>query len=116
MATTRDDEPVLVAVGNPAQVQQLVRTAGDLARDGPRIGGSPGTVRIVTVVVKSHDSPFGVFDDETIVREFADDSHELLRMAETPPGVRVERDIVVARSVARGILSAVQGRKGPSRY
>lgn len=98
---------MLVAIGNPAHVQQLVRTAGDLARDGPRIGGSPGTVRLVTVVVKSHDSPFGVFDDETIVREFADDSHELLRMAETPPGVRVERDVVVARSVSRGVLSAV---------
>jgi nucleotide-binding universal stress UspA family protein len=102
MATTRDDGPVLVAVGNPTHVQQLVRTAGDLAH------GGPGTVRIVTVVVKSRDSPFGVFADETILRKFADDSHELVRRAKTPPGVTVERDVIVARSVARGILSAVE--------
>lgn len=101
MSTTRVDGPVLVAVGNPAHVQQLVRTAGDLARDGP------GRVRLVTVVAKPRDSPFGVFADETIRREFAGDSHELVQRAETPPGVTVEREVVVARSVAGGILSAV---------
>lgn len=93
--------PVLVAVENPEHVQQLVRTAGDIAR----LAGK--TVRLVTVVVKSYDSPFGVFDDETIVRQFAGDSRELLRLAEAPPGVAVERDLVVARSVARGLLTAV---------
>ncbi|MEF8840271.1 MAG: universal stress protein [Haloarculaceae archaeon] len=102
MPTTRADGPVLVAVENPAHVQQLVRTAGDLARDGP------GRVRLVTVVAKPRDSPFGVFADETIRREFAGDSHELVQRAETPPGVTVEREVVVARSVAGGILSAVE--------
>jgi nucleotide-binding universal stress UspA family protein len=92
---------VLVAVEDPAHVQQLVRTAGDLARLGP------GQVRLVTVVVKPRDSPFGVFSDETIVRRFADDSHELLDRATAPEGVTVERDLVVAGSVARGILAAV---------
>ncbi|MFC6726621.1 universal stress protein, partial [Halobium palmae] len=86
--------PVLVAVEDPEQVRQLVRTAGDLARLGER------TVRLVSVVVKSYDSPFGVFDDETIVREFADDSRELLRRAIVPSDVTVQRDLVVARSVA----------------
>jgi nucleotide-binding universal stress UspA family protein len=93
---------VLVAVESPEHVQQLVRTAGDIAsvRDG--------TVRIVTVVVKPYDSPFGVFDDETILREFADDSRELVELATAPEGVTVVRDLVVARSVSKGILAAVE--------
>lgn len=93
---------MLVAVGNPAHAQQLVRTAGDLAYRGPE------TVRIVTVTVKPRDSPFGVFTDETIRREFADEGHELVRRVETPTGVSVEREVVVARSVAGGVLSAVE--------
>jgi nucleotide-binding universal stress UspA family protein len=102
MATTSRDGPVLVAVGNPEHVEQLVRTAGDLAH-----GGS-GKVRIVTVVAKPRDSPFGVFDDETIRREFAAEGHDLIERAETPPGVTVEREVIVARSVAGGLLSAVE--------
>jgi nucleotide-binding universal stress UspA family protein len=102
MTTTSRDGPVLVAVGNPEHVEQLVRTAGDLAH-----GGS-GRVRIVTVVAKPRDSPFGVFDDETIRREFAAEGHDLIERAETPPGVDVEREVVVARSVAGGLLSAVE--------
>jgi nucleotide-binding universal stress UspA family protein len=97
-----DAGAVLVAVSDPAHVEQLVRTAGDLARLGS------GLVRVVTVAVKPHDSPFGVFDDETIRREFADKSHELLAGATTPAGVGVERRVVVARSVAGGIVSAVE--------
>ncbi|MEF8789651.1 MAG: universal stress protein [Haloarculaceae archaeon] len=102
MPARKGEGPVLVAVGNPEHVQQLVRTAGDLARIGS------GRVRLVTVVAKPRDSPFGVFADETIRREFAGDSHELVERAETPPGVSVERDVVVARSVAGGVLSAVE--------
>lgn len=94
--------PVLVGVKNPDVVQQLVRTAGDLARLGS------GSVRLVTVAVKPPDSPFGVFTDETIVRRFADDSHALLEQANPPPEVALEREVVPARSAAKGILSAVQ--------
>lgn len=97
-----DAGPVLVAVSDPDHVEQLVRTAGDLARLGS------GLVRVVTVAVKPHDSPFGVFDDETIRRDFADGSHELLARATTPAGVGVDRQVVVARSVAGGIVSAVE--------
>ncbi|WP_255168753.1 universal stress protein [Natrononativus amylolyticus] len=95
--------PVLVAVASPAHVEQLVRTAGDLARVGD------GVVRIVTVVVKSHDSPFSVYADETIVERFSGDSRELLEAAAAvaPDDVTVERDIVVGRSVADGVLRAV---------
>ncbi len=102
METWYGDRPVLVAVGDPAHAQQLVRTAGDLAALGSQ------TVRIVTVVAKPYDSPFGVFDDETIRREFSGDSQEVLQLADTPAGVTVQRDMVVARSVTRGLLRAVR--------
>jgi nucleotide-binding universal stress UspA family protein len=102
MGDARADGPVLVAVEDADHVQQLVRTAGDLARLGS------GTVRLVTVVTKSRDSPFGVFEDETIRRKFAGDSHALLERATTPPDVTLEREIVVARSVAKGVLTAVE--------
>ena len=93
---------VMVAVEDPDQVEQLVRTAGDLAELGS------GTIRLVTVVVKPYDSPFGVFNDETIIREFAADSHELIQQATAPEGVELVRDLVVARSVATGLISAVK--------
>lgn len=102
MDDPRSGRPVLVGVENLDYVQQLVRTAGDLAHFGA------GTVRVVTVTVKRSSSPFSVFDDETIVREFADSSHELLDRATTPPGVAVERDVIVARSAAKGLLAAVE--------
>lgn len=112
------DGPVLVAVADPEHVQQLVRTAGDLARVGS------GTVRLVTVVAKPSDSPFAVFDDETIRREFAGDSRQLLARATPPAGVTVEREVVPARSIAGGIVRAVEeadpaalvvGWSGPAR-
>ncbi|WP_255194968.1 universal stress protein [Halorarius litoreus] len=102
MDPPRSGNPVLVAVDSLDHVQQLLRTAGDLARLGA------GTVRLVTVAVKASDSPFSVLDDETIVREFADPSHELLERAQTPEGVTVERDVLVARSAAKGLLGAVE--------
>ncbi|MFC6826695.1 universal stress protein [Halopelagius fulvigenes] len=107
MADDGTGGPVLVGLDDPAHVQQLVRTAGDLARLGD------GTVRLVTVVVKPHDSPFGLFDDETIVREYAGDSGELVERADAPADVTVERDVVVARSPTRGLLNAV-GESDPS--
>lgn len=92
----------MVAVEDPEQVAQLVRTAADLARQGS------GRVRLMTVVAKPPDSPFGLFSDETIVEEFAADSHGLLDRAPDPAGVELVRDLVVARSVAKGIQSAVE--------
>lgn len=101
MGKSGQNGDVLVAVEDPAHVQQLVRTAGDIALLGA------GRVRLVTVVAKPYDSPFGVFDDETIIRDFADESRELLQRAEAPEGVAVVRDLVVSRSVTKGILAAV---------
>ncbi|MFB6267704.1 MAG: universal stress protein [Halodesulfurarchaeum sp.] len=97
-ATGRD---ILVAVENPEHVTQLVRTAADLAIL------LDGGIRIVTVAVKARDSPFGLFDDETIRQEFAEESRELLERAAPPADVAVSQDIVVARSVSRGLQRAV---------
>ncbi len=102
MAETGRTGDVLVAVEDPDHVTQLVRTAADMARQGT------GRVRLISVVAKPRDSPFSLFTDETIVREFADDSHELIDQAPDPEGVEVVRDLVVARSVAKGIVSAVK--------
>lgn len=101
MSGSASEGDVLVAVEDPEQVAQLVRTAADIARQGS------GRVRLMTVVVKPPDSPFGLFSDETIIEEFAADSHELLDRAPDPEGVELVRDLVVARSVAKGIQSAV---------
>lgn len=101
MADETPNGPVLVGVENPDHGRQLVRTAGDLAHLGD------GTVRLVTVAAKPHDSPFGVFSDETIRGHYAAESHALLDRVAVPTDVTVERDVVVARSVARGLLDAV---------
>lgn len=94
--------PVVVAVEELGHVQQLVRTAGDLAAQ------HTGEVLLVTVAVKRSNSPISVLSDETIVRQFAESSHELLAQAETPEGVTVERDVLVARSAASGLIDLVE--------
>jgi nucleotide-binding universal stress UspA family protein len=101
MEDPRTSRPVLVGVKDPDIVQQLVRSAGDLARLGS------GSIRLVSVSVKPRDSPFGVFTDETIIRQYADESQELLERATPPAGVSIDRDVVVARSATRGLLAAV---------
>jgi nucleotide-binding universal stress UspA family protein len=101
MATETPGGSVVVGVANPDHGRQLVRTAADLARP------HGATVRLVTVAAKPHDSPFGVFSDETIRGSYAGESHDLLASVPAPAGVTVEREVVVARSVARGLLRAV---------
>ena len=104
MANTSTERPILVAVANPDHAPQLVRTASDLAR------ASDGFVRIVSVVVKSHDSPFSVYSDEAIIDRYARNSRELLdsALAVAPDDVRVDDALVVSRSVADGIQTAVE--------
>ncbi|KDE57932.1 universal stress protein UspA [Halostagnicola sp. A56] len=95
--------PVLVAVGDPSHVEQLVRTAGDLARVAGRV------VRIVSVTVKPPSSPFSLYTDETIIEEYPGNSREILERAleVAPDDVAVESEVVVARSVVDGITTAV---------
>ncbi|WP_436344621.1 universal stress protein [Natronorubrum sp. FCH18a] len=104
MSATTADRPVLVAVSNPDYAGQLVRTASDLAR------ASDSTVKIVSVVVKSHDSPFSVYSDETIIDRYAGNSRRLLDRAidVAPDDVTVDDAQVVSGSVADGILAAAE--------
>lgn len=104
MANTSTERPILVAVANPDHAPQLVRTASDLAR------ANDGFVRIVSVVIKSHDSPFSVYSDETIIDRYAGNSRELLdsALAVAPDDVRVDDAQVVSRSVADGVRTAVE--------
>lgn len=95
-------EAILVAVGNPNHVEQLLRTAADLALQ------EEGSVHVVSVVAKAHDSPFGVFDDETIGEEFSGDSHAVLERAVDTGrrlGVDVSGRVVVDRSVSHGVVA-----------
>lgn len=104
MDRSTGDRPVLVAVANPEHAAQLVRTGSDLARAYDCV------VRIVSVVVKSHDSPFSVYSDATIVERYAGRSRDVLEraLAVAPDDVTVDDALVVSRSVDDGILSAVE--------
>ena len=105
MASATTEHPVLVAVANPDHAVQLVRTAGDLAR----AGGSG--VRIVSIVVTSRESPFSVYSDEAIIERYSGRSREIVDRAVevAPDDVAVSGELVVSRSVADGIPSAVEG-------
>ncbi|NUC71196.1 universal stress protein [Haloterrigena sp. SYSU A558-1] len=101
-ATT--ERPILVAVANPEHAAQLVRTAGDLAR------ASGSAVRIVSIVVKSRDSPFAVYSDEAIIERYSGRSRDIVDRAVdvAPDDVAVSGELVVSQSVADGILTAVE--------
>ena len=96
---------LVVAVANPATVEQLMRTAVDLASD------HDGQIRVVTVVHKPVTSPFALFSEERIKREFAEDQQAILdevaAVSEDAP-VPVQRSLLVGSSVSDAILSAVE--------
>jgi nucleotide-binding universal stress UspA family protein len=82
-----------------------MRTALDLARE------REGDVFVISVVVKSRSSPFALYTDDVIKSEFSDDRRELLERAialAEPTDVTVDGRLVVANSVASGIITAVE--------
>lgn len=103
MNETGEERPILVAVANPDHAVQLVRTGGDLARV------NDGVVQLVSVVVKSHESPFSVYSDETIIERYSTNSRKILEgaTAAAPDDVEVDDMLVVSRSIVDGILTAV---------
>ncbi|ADD07641.1 UspA domain protein (plasmid) [Natrialba magadii ATCC 43099] len=103
MNSKRETQPILVAVANPDHVEQLVRTAGDLAET------TGAAVQIVSVVVKSPQSPFSMYSDERIIEQFSGNSRELLDKATAvaPDAVTTESELVVGRSVADGVLTQI---------
>ncbi|NHN60607.1 MULTISPECIES: universal stress protein [Halorussus] len=108
MGTQESDEyRIAVAVGNPDHAEQLVRTAVDVARD------RGGEVFVVGVVVTPRESPFALFTDDVITREFGGERRALLDRAvevASGTGVPVAGKLYVASSVAKGVLAAVDER------
>ncbi|MFB6218082.1 MAG: universal stress protein [Halobacteriaceae archaeon] len=100
-----DEYRVAVSVANPDHVDQLMRTAIDVARD------RGGTVFVVSAKVVPRSSPVWVFRDEVIREEFGEQRQELLDRAvaaAADTGVPVEGRLVVADSVASGLLRVVE--------
>ena len=106
MSEQSTKQPIIVAVDRPERAAQLVRTGSDIAA----LTGS--SVLVVTVAVKPYNSPFGVFEDATIVEQYAADSRAIIARATdvAPGGVEVEGEVVVGSSVGGGILQTVTNR------
>ncbi len=102
-----DDYCIAVAVGNPDNAEQLVRTARDVASE------RGGEVFVVGVVVTPRESPFALFTDEVITREFGGERRAVLDRAVSVAAesdVPVSGKLFVASSVARGVLHGVRER------
>jgi nucleotide-binding universal stress UspA family protein len=102
-----DDYCIAVAVGNPENAEQLVRTARDVARE------RGGEVFVVGVIVTPQESPLALFTDEVITREFGGERQAVLDRAvsvASGTGVPVDGKLFVASSVARGVLHGVRER------
>ncbi|WP_243700458.1 universal stress protein [Halorussus pelagicus] len=104
---SEDGYRIAVAVGNPDTAEQLVRTAADVARE------RDGEVFVVGVIVTPQESPFALFTDEVITREFGDERRAVLDRAVSVASGRdvpVSGKLFVASSVARGVLHGVRER------
>lgn len=93
-----------VAVGDPDHVEQLMRTAVDVAAN------RNGEVLVLSVVTKPHDSPVALFADDVIARQFGDRRREILDRAVATAegtGVPVRGRLLVGHDVARAIRTAL---------
>ncbi|RRJ29110.1 universal stress protein [Halocatena pleomorpha] len=98
------DYRIAVALQAPTPVEQLLRTALDLAAD------NDGEVLIVSVITKPRGSPFSLFTDEFIKREFSGDRQEILDRAialADGSGVPIRGRLLVGPDVSRAIEQAV---------
>lgn len=96
-----DGATVLVALANPDHVDQLLRTATDLA--------SGGEVLVVSVIHKPVTSPFLLFSGDRIRDQFDERRPPVLErasvLAEEAP-VPIRRHLLVASDVSEAILTA----------
>ncbi|MCL9812489.1 universal stress protein [Natranaeroarchaeum aerophilus] len=102
--TPSEEYTVLVAVNNPGNAEQLVRTAVDLAV------ANDGRVHVVSVIHKHHTSPFLLFEDEYIKSEFSGDRQRLVDRATSvaeEAGVPVADSLLVGSSVSGVLLDAI---------
>lgn len=91
----------MVAISNPAHVEQLLRTATDFAR------ARNGELLLVSVIHKYASSPFLLFSGESIAREFDDGKRALLdRASSMVEDVPVRRKLLVSDNVADALLEA----------
>jgi nucleotide-binding universal stress UspA family protein len=97
------DYRIAVAVADPANAAQLTRTAVDIARE------RNGDVLVLRVLVTERQSPFALYTDEVIIREFGGEEQEILdRVVETAHGaVPVSGQLLVSHDVARALTNAV---------
>ncbi|NHN47140.1 universal stress protein [Halostella sp. JP-L12] len=96
---------LVVAVSNPDNVEQLMRTAVDVA------GSNDGEIRVVSVIHKPATSPFLLFAEEDIKREYADGQGAVADRAVAAAdesSVPVRRSVVVGSDVADAILLTVE--------
>lgn len=102
MSEPGENYRVLVALGDPAHAEQLVRTAADLARR------ENGSLLVVSVVLKSHNSPVAMLRDDVIVEDFGGGRQEILDRAVETVGddVAVDGEVRVGSDLARTLLRA----------
>jgi nucleotide-binding universal stress UspA family protein len=95
---------LVVAVANPANVEQLMRTAVDLATD------RDGQIRVVSVIHKPATSPFLLFSEDRIKQEYAAGGKVVLddavAIAEGTP-VPAQRSLLVGTDVSDVLLSVI---------
>lgn len=96
---------LVVAVSNPAMVDQLMRTAMDLAAD------RDGQILAVSVVHKPPTSPFSLFSETRIKEKYADAQQAVLDAAVAAAAddpVPVRKRVLVGTDIADAIRSAVR--------
>jgi nucleotide-binding universal stress UspA family protein len=92
---------VLVALSNPAAVEQLLRTASDLAIR------HDGRIHAIAIEHKPASSPFLLFSDDHISAEYAEESTQLLERAEDVSDVAITTDLRVDSDVPGAIRDVV---------
>lgn len=96
---------LLVAVSNPEHVEQLLRTATDVA------SSNDGEVVVASVIHKPASSPFLLFSPGRIGEVYGADEHQVLERAAavgSAAGVTVRRHLLVSADVSEGLLTAVR--------
>lgn len=100
-----DEYTLVVAIANPANLDQLMRTATDLAT------ANAGEVRVVSVIHKPINSPFRFFSDEVLKEDYDEGRQSLLddavALAEEE-SVPVSRSLLVGSDVATAIESVIE--------
>lgn len=95
---------LVVALANPANVEQLMRTGLDLAAE------NNVEIRAISVIHRPATSPFLLYPDERIRQEFGDEERAVLDAAMAiaeERSVPVGRKLLVGSNISDTILSAV---------